>query len=134
MNKKEMQEYQREYHQRRKNEPKYRTARLESRRKYEEVHREERRKQCRDYYKKNKHRWVERRQDPRQRSAHEKARWWVEKRKKRCEKCGKTALTVKHHEDYSKPTDVVFLCRSCHGRLHSKHGLCVKDSSSSRNG
>lgn len=36
-----------------------------------------------------------------------------------CNDCGSTA-TEAHHEDYSKPLDVVWLCRDCH---HSKHGL-----------
>ncbi len=34
-----------------------------------------------------------------------------------CEKCGKMA-DHRHHEDYSKPLDVVYLCRKCHVDLH----------------
>lgn len=43
-----------------------------------------------------------------------------------CEKCG-TAANGKaldgHHEDYSKPLDVVWLCRDCHKKEHKRDGL-----------
>lgn len=33
---------------------------------------------------------------------------------KSCSKCGSTSSLSRHHHDYSKPLDVVILCRSCH--------------------
>ena len=40
---------------------------------------------------------------------------------KHCQRC-KAATPAKaldgHHEDYSRPLDVVWLCRSCHGLAH----------------
>jgi hypothetical protein len=44
-------------------------------------------------------------------------------RKYRCEKCGieaRHARLYKHHADYGRPLDVVWLCGSCHGREHRK--------------
>jgi hypothetical protein len=33
-----------------------------------------------------------------------------------CEKCGATSRLEMHHEDYSQPLVVKFLCKSCHGK------------------
>lgn len=35
-----------------------------------------------------------------------------------CSKCGKCCITQGHHEDYSKPFNVVWLCSRCHSDLH----------------
>jgi len=38
-----------------------------------------------------------------------------------CEKCGSsTADLHAHHEDYDRPLDVIWLCRSCHLHAHSR--------------
>lgn len=34
-------------------------------------------------------------------------------------KCGKLKVEG-HHEDYSKPLEVIWLCRKCHGLIHRK--------------
>ena len=39
--------------------------------------------------------------------------------KKPCEKCGKEK-TEAHHEDYSKPLDINWLCKSCHMKRHKE--------------
>ena len=43
-----------------------------------------------------------------------------------CSKCGEQPehayLMEAHHEDYSKPLDVVWLCLSCHRKHHSSKG------------
>lgn len=36
---------------------------------------------------------------------------------KHCEDCGKKAKTQGHHEDYSQPLEVIWLCSKCHNRL-----------------
>lgn len=36
-----------------------------------------------------------------------------------CEACGDTKKTDAHHDDYSKPLDIRWLCRSCHLRHHA---------------
>ena len=35
-----------------------------------------------------------------------------------CEICAKACIPEAHHEDYTKPLDVKWLCRSCHGFIH----------------
>lgn len=37
-----------------------------------------------------------------------------------CERCGDEELTHAHHEDYSKPLVVVWLCRGCHVAEHRR--------------
>jgi len=36
-----------------------------------------------------------------------------------CELCG-NPLAIKHHNDYSKPLEIRFLCRRCHWKLHNE--------------
>ena len=37
-----------------------------------------------------------------------------------CSQCACACKPEAHHEDYSKPLDVVWLCRSCHCKVHSR--------------
>ncbi len=38
-----------------------------------------------------------------------------------CQMCQVFSLKLEgHHEDYSKPLDVMWLCRTCHKRIHRK--------------
>lgn len=43
-----------------------------------------------------------------------------------CESCGRPSTSHMpshaHHDDYSKPLDVRWLCASCHKQHHLKHG------------
>lgn len=38
-----------------------------------------------------------------------------------CEKCGNPEALA-HHEDYAKPLEITWLCRSCHSRRHKELG------------
>ena len=59
-----------------------------------------------------------------QRRAVGKVRWAIQSglliRSQVCDECGSKNYVDAHHSDYSRPLDVVWLCRSCHKRLHSK--------------
>lgn len=36
-----------------------------------------------------------------------------------CSVCGKECKLYAHHSDYSRPLDVIFVCQSCHKRIHA---------------
>ena len=42
-----------------------------------------------------------------------------------CSTCGVICKPEAHHEDYSSPLDVRWLCRSCHCKLHRSQSLSV---------
>ena len=43
-----------------------------------------------------------------------------------CEACGMSTKPHAHHEDYSRPLDVAWLCPSCHRDLHAASGNRVR--------
>ena len=40
-----------------------------------------------------------------------------------CSLCHKTCKPHGHHPDYSKPSEVIWLCTRCHMRTHGRYGL-----------
>ena len=38
-----------------------------------------------------------------------------------CERCNKDLAVERHHEDYNKPLEVVFMCKLCHAQLHNEY-------------
>ena len=38
-----------------------------------------------------------------------------------CSICGKSAIIHGHHEDYSKPLEITWLCVNCHGLTRRKN-------------
>jgi hypothetical protein len=48
-------------------------------------------------------------------------------KKSPCRDCG-SEMSQMHHEDYSKPYDVVWMCRGCHLKVHAvEHRQAVTD-------
>lgn len=43
-------------------------------------------------------------------------------KRRRCEGCGKRKVEA-HHEDYSRPLEVRWLCRDCHAAAHGGRGM-----------
>lgn len=43
-------------------------------------------------------------------------------RPKKCEKCKQESKLVAHHDDYSRPLFVRWLCRECHSHWHAQNG------------
>ena len=61
---------------------------------------------------------------PDRRKANNAAHWAISHgtmtRPDTCSKCGKACKPVAHHEDYSKPLDVWWLCLDCHLAIHGR--------------
>ena len=58
-------------------------------------------------------------------SVHWSVKFGILKKPDSCSKCGDTRRIEGHHEDYSKPLEVIWLCSFCHRKLHR-----IKDSPS----
>ena len=77
---------------------------------YHENHKESRNKWYKDYRKENLEKTT----------AHNKVAWAIESgklKRKPCEKCDSPDSHA-HHENYNKPLEVMWLCPSCHGKVH----------------
>ena len=85
---------------------------------YREKNREKIREAQRNHYNKNSELIKEKRKkyyDP----VKSKARWLAKKiEAKQCIFCDKKG--ERHHKDYSKPLDIVFLCKSHHKQVHDE--------------
>ena len=47
-------------------------------------------------------------------------------RSSQCELCKKVCHTHGHHQDYSKPLDIIWLCPTCHISHHRNHKNCAE--------
>ena len=63
----------------------------------------------------------------RKRNPEKRKVWWIYSNALRsgkivpsdvCSRCGKIGAVDGHHNDYSKPLDVIWLCRRCHVQEH----------------
>jgi hypothetical protein len=74
------------------------------------------------------HRWPDR--DPQKARATAMVNIRVQRgtmiRPKRCSQCGRSDLAIEaHHDDYSKPLTVRWLCTSCHDNHHAMENIPV---------
>lgn len=64
---------------------------------------------------------------PEKNRARQKLRYHVRvgniKKPSECSSCPSILNIQAHHEDYSKPLDVVWLCTTCHANLHKSYSL-----------
>jgi len=54
----------------------------------------------------------------------------LDKRGAKCEHCGSAAKIQLHHLTYERlgkelPTDVIILCKDCHGKAHNRRRACA---------
>jgi len=106
-------DYYREYDRARTDDP----ARVALRKKVAAQRRNDPEKRSRDLG--SSKAWAERNSD--KRAAHNAVNNAVRDGKlkaKPCETCGYGVGVQAHHEDYSKPLDVIWLCKRCHGARH----------------
>lgn len=103
------------------------------RRSYIEANKEKYVKHYKEYIRKNrKHiNEMERIRDKKEwyRIAHKEAwelirKLWI--RPEKCPICYNNWPIYAHHPDYTKPTEIVFCCQSCHQLIHSWHKECPK--------
>lgn len=105
-NRQEKVDYYREYDRNRASD----IGRVEARRKYADSHK--------DQIDRSKSEWRKRNRD--KTKAHRKVAYEIGKGSltaKPCELCGNEP-TEAHHDDYSKPLDIIWLCDSCHKKRH----------------
>lgn len=96
-----------------------RTKRHEYDHRYRARHREKVRQDGRRYRHKHYHKDIVRsRLLARVHAVVKKARKIGTLARKPCEDCGRTADIQAHHDDYSKPLGIRWLCRSCHYQHH----------------
>lgn len=64
-------------------------------------------------------------QNPEKDAAHQSLNYAVRTgrliKPKACERCGENERIQGHHEDYSQPLQVIWLCRPCHAKRHAEH-------------
>ena len=108
-----------------KNDKHFREIKRKNQRLYYERHKEIIAIKKKEYYEKNKDKWIDYRKKIPAFKKH--ARWNLRTHIKyksvikpnHCELCNKSGVPLDgHHTDYEKQLDVIFVCSTCHGKLH----------------
>lgn len=102
---------------------KNREERLAYQKKYNKSHREDRSKYQEEWGKKNPDKINKSVKRYRKKNPHKKKVWDKAKNIKlqgMCQICHKRKSTDRHHPDYSKPREVILVCKQCHKDLHSQ--------------
>ncbi|MBW1931449.1 MAG: hypothetical protein JRI56_00180 [Deltaproteobacteria bacterium] len=137
-NKEKIAEYHQKYYQ------EHKTDIVKYHRKYRQEHRAERAEYQRKWRQEHRARWAEyhrrwrhghkaqvreyvqkwRQNNPEKVRAHNAVNCAIQAEELKpsvfCEECGLPAETQAHHEDYNKPLEVDWLCRSCHRQRHKQ--------------
>lgn len=93
-------------------------------RNYDEKNKIKRKKLWQNYYQKNKEDLKKKRKEYNQKNssrikAQTLASYYIKIPKNQiCQNCNKNLAVDKHHPDYSKSLEVIFLCKKCHNGLH----------------
>ena len=106
------------------------TSRINKRKSREKLGKEHEKETYQRWYKKNKEK--KRQQVAKYRKKNKKKIWAQNKVNKAvksgrlirpdiCPICNEEREVIAHHHDYNKPLDVVWMCRSCHGKEHSPY-------------
>jgi hypothetical protein len=69
------------------------------------------------WYNKNKQKWITR--------AKANTKLQITATSK-CAMCKTSENLVKHHPDYSKPLEVIILCKACHDKIHRVYGKVIR--------
>lgn len=65
--------------------------------------------------------WEARKKEPRCCTRCKSHRWNIPKAiSNKCQHCYQRKKLIGHHYDYSNPLQVIWLCRSCHSKIHLK--------------
>ena len=102
---------------------------LERMRIYHEKNKESVAKQKKEHYEKNKDKIIKRirkyESENKEKVMAQKKIKYYKKRKyiippNECQLCERKGKTEAHHPDYSKPLDIIWVCKYCHNRIHHK--------------
>lgn len=91
---------------------------------YDEKNKVKRKKLWQNYYQKDKEELKKKKKEYRKKNplkikSQTLASYYIQIPKSQiCQSCNKSLAVDKHHIDYFKPLEVVFLCKKCHNRLH----------------